>query len=168
MTPATSRRPLGLWLLMTVLLLLSVNGLYGGLAFLLDPSGRLLGVTPDLLSRVPLITTFLLPGLFLLIVMGVLPLALIVLLWRRPEWHTLDAITAATHEHWTWDAALLFSIATLGWIAVQVLLIGYYGGPQILVIAIGAILLLLTLLPSVRRYFAADEPAPIRLPTRRP
>lgn len=168
MPSATSRRPLGLWLLMGVLLLLSINGCYGGLAFLLDPSGRLLGVTPELLSRVPLVTTFLLPGLFLLIVMGLLPLALIAALWRRPKWGALDAISAATREHWAWAAALAFSIVTLGWISVQVLLIGYYGGPQLFVIAIGLILLLLTLLPSVRRHLAAEEPAPMRRPTRRP
>jgi len=58
--------------LIILLLLLGIGGLGGGIVMLLEPSGALLNLTPDFLDPLP-ISNFILPGLFLTIVMGFFP-----------------------------------------------------------------------------------------------
>jgi hypothetical protein len=59
-----------------------VRRIGGGAAMLADPSGVSMGLLPDLLDSLPL-TNFILPGLFLVIVMGILPIGIAWGLWRR-------------------------------------------------------------------------------------
>ena len=65
------KRPLMLWPLIFFLLFLALGGLYGGITLLVDPSGNLLGLD-DVLPLVP-VSDFILPGIFLLVVMGLAP-----------------------------------------------------------------------------------------------
>ncbi|MCB8920284.1 MAG: hypothetical protein H6662_01760 [Ardenticatenaceae bacterium] len=60
---------------------LALGGLYGGIAMLVNPSGESLQVT-EVLPLLP-VQNFVLPGLFLLFVMGVCPLSLVYSLWTR-------------------------------------------------------------------------------------
>lgn len=75
------RRPLSIWVLLIGLALLGLGGLHEGIALVLDPSGSSMGVPLSLLDGLPL-SDFLLPGLFLLMVMGLAPWRLIVGVWK--------------------------------------------------------------------------------------
>jgi len=68
------QRPFTLWLLVFFLLFLALGGLYGGIAMLADPTGSALQMT-EILSLLP-VPDYTLPGLFLLFVMGLVPLFL--------------------------------------------------------------------------------------------
>ena len=57
------QRPLALWPLLFLLLLLGAGGLYGGIAMLIDPTGGLLQLT-EVLPLLP-VSDYILPGLFL-------------------------------------------------------------------------------------------------------
>lgn len=69
-------------LLIIVLAFLSLSGLGGGIGFVLDPSGENVGVPNNLLDNVPF-STFLIPGLWLLIVSGIGSAVIIYGLVRR-------------------------------------------------------------------------------------
>ena len=85
------RRPLLLWPLIILLLVLSLGGgFYGGITMLIDPSGNLLQVA-DVLPLIP-VPNFILPGIFLLLVMGVFPLFLAFGLIARPNWPRIDSL----------------------------------------------------------------------------
>jgi len=62
-----------------------MDGLGGGIAMFLDPSGALMELPADLLATLP-ISNFILPGLFLMIVMGIFPFVVAWGLWRRTPW----------------------------------------------------------------------------------
>lgn len=130
------KRPLSLWPLLFLLLFLAVGGLYGGIAMLADPGGDLIGLA-HILPRLP-VSDFTLPGLFLLIVMGITPLVLIFGLLRR--------------SRWAWRVTLALDITLVLWLTFQAILIGF-GEPIQLITAIdGALILLLALTPGIRRY----------------
>ena len=79
------RRPFMLWPLIFILLFLALGGgLYGGITMLIDPTGNRLGVA-DALPLLP-VTNFILPGIFLIVVMGLFPLLLTYGLIARPNW----------------------------------------------------------------------------------
>ena len=78
-------RPFTLWALIGCLLFLSISGLAGGIGMLIDPSGASLSLPDDLLANLP-IDTFLLPGLYLVVVYGLLAPAIAYGLWKRAPW----------------------------------------------------------------------------------
>ncbi len=65
--------------------LLSFGALYGGGTLILAPDGSLLGISDDALAGSPF-DSYLIPGIFLLLVIGIFPLVLAVAALRRAEW----------------------------------------------------------------------------------
>src|SRR3954454_11494832 len=91
------------------LLLLGIGGIYGGIVFLLDPSGGLMQMSLSYLDGLPL-RSYALPGLWLLIVMGVSPLVILYGLWAQPTWSWTALIERRSHAHWAWTAAIALCI----------------------------------------------------------
>lgn len=138
-------------LLAAWLVFLALGGLYGGLSMLLDPTGRLLqmdAVLPQLL-----VPDFRLPGLFLVVVMGLVPLVLAYALLRQPHWSWAEAMPRLRRQYWAWTASLVLSALLILWLLLQAALIGFRWPIQYVTAANGLIILVLTLLPAVRRAF---------------
>jgi len=144
LTGIRPRKPFAVWGLIADLIVLGVGGLYGGVLFVLDPSGAAMGVPLSLLDGLPL-SDFLVPGLFLLGVMGLAPLALVVAVWRR--WPR------------TWPALMGLGAVLLLWLAGEFVLWGYQAPIQIITSVLCAGLLGFGLLPSTRRWLRRTESA---------
>jgi len=121
--------------LIILLLLLGIGGLGGGIVMLLEPSGALLNLTPDFLDPLP-ISNFILPGLFLTIVMGFFPFIISWGLYKRAPW--------------AWNAAAIQGVTLVLWICFQILLWGKPVGIQIVYLLWGIAIVGLCLTPSVR------------------
>jgi hypothetical protein len=147
-------RPFTLWLLMFFLLLLGIGGIYGGIIFLLDPSGNLMGLPPEFLPRLP-VPDYTLPGIFLLAAMGIAPLVLLYGLVTRPRWRWTNIFTRWSGRHWSWTGTLYLGIGLALWLAIEGVLIGFSAPMQFITAFIGISILLLVLTPPVRRYFRA-------------
>lgn len=89
--------------------LIGVGAVPAGLAFILDPSGSLIGMSPEMLEGSPL-PDFLVPGIFLLLVNGIGSLTGAVLTFRR---HALAG-----------RAAMGLGAFLMAWIVVQVWVLG--------------------------------------------
>lgn len=154
MASPSRRAPAALWLLVALLAFLAIGGLYGGLAMLADPSGEALNMAEVLpLLRVP---DYRLPGLFLAVIMGLLPLVLIYALLARPSWSWAEPIARRGGHHWAWLATVALGIVLLGWLALQGLLIGFRWPIQVVTAANGLLILVCAWLPGVRRHFRRD------------
>jgi hypothetical protein len=105
------QRPFMLWPLISVLLLLALGGFYGGIAMLADPTGVSLQLS-DVLPLLP-VPNFILPGIFLLIVMGLLPLQLAYALISRPNWPWVDSLFKWSKFYWA-RTGTLSHVAILG------------------------------------------------------
>lgn len=134
---STKTRPLVIWLLIVLLVFLSVGGFFGGLNMLLDPSGGSLGLPQDLLAGLP-VSSFLLPGLFLIGVMGLLPLLAAYGLWA--------------HRAWAWNMVVTQAMILIAWIGLQLLLWGAPAPIQLFYLVYGVVLLVLCLMPGARAY----------------
>lgn len=115
-------------LLIIVLAFLSLSGLGGGIGFVLDPSGENVGVPNNLLDNVPF-STFLIPGLWLLIVYGIGSAVIIYGLVRRQSWAEM--------------AGMLLGVVLIGWIIGQVILWGDPMWLQYLYFVVGVTLVVL-------------------------
>ena len=122
---------------MTLLLFQGISGLYGGGALILDSSGSMIQLPASFLEGSPF-ETYLVPGIILFVVLGVFPLIVWYGLWRRTSW--------------SWQGAVLVSVALVIWIAMEIVMIGYQSEPPLQLIygVVGVALLVLTQIPSVR------------------
>ncbi len=147
-------RPLALWPLLFSLLFLGMGGLYGGFAMLADPSGSLLGLT-DVLPLLP-VPDYILPGLFLFFVMGLVPLLLVYGLFVRPHWSWIQPFFCWSGYYWAWTGTLGLGMTLGVWLLVQGLLIGFSSGIQHVTAATGFFIILLALTPEIKNFYAGE------------
>jgi hypothetical protein len=133
-----------------------IGEFYGGISFLSDPlqQNNTMNVPLSMLDGL-FIHNFILPGLFLLIVIGIVPFLIAFGLTFRPVWVWTDALNRWTHRHWSWTAACLLSIILILWLGVEILIMrsGKLFPPQIATGALGFILFGLVWLPAVRKNY---------------
>ena len=150
MTNNATPRPSAVSALIFLQIFLGLNGLAGGLAFVLAPDGHLLQMPFSHLRNTPF-SSFLIPGLLLLLFLGVYPLAVAYSLWKRPAWRWPDALNPFKLTHWSWAASMAAGVIAMIWIVVQIQWIPV-GFLHVFIFGWGILILVVTLLPSVRRY----------------
>jgi len=151
------QRPITLWPLLFALVFLATGGLYGGISMLTDPTGGSLGLT-EVLPNLP-VPDYIMPGLFLLIVMGLLPLLLTYGLLARPNRTWAETLSRWGH-HWAWLGTLALGAVLAVWLIVQGLLIGFRWPIQYVTAVDGFLIVMLALAPGVRRFYAKNDPRP--------
>lgn len=137
-------RPLTFYILIGLMTFQGLSGLFGGIMLVFDPSGNSLNMPIDLLKNSPF-TNYLIPGIILLLILGILPLGVTNGLWKK--------------QKWSWYGSLFVSLALLIWIFVEVLMIGYQAEPPLQLIygLAGILLLIFTLMPSVKNFLIVDN-----------
>ena len=146
------KRPFVLWILIFFLVFLALGGLYGGIAMLTDPSGNLLQMA-EILPMLP-VPDYTLPGLFLLFVMGIAPLFLTFGLLARPNWAWATSLSRWSNHHWSWAGTVVLGIILVLWLIIEAIMIGFEWPIQYVTAVNGILILLLALVPSVRKYYA--------------
>ncbi len=142
-------RSIPLYLLIFLHGMLGLGGLYGGGLLVLDPSGRWLGMPMALLEDSPF-NNFLIPGLLLLVLVGLLALLVAYALWARPKWSAFEKLNAYPDCHWAWAFSLYTGFSLGIWINVQLLMVAAHSTLQPIYGLVALAILVLTLLPPVR------------------
>jgi hypothetical protein len=142
MASDSNDRPLALWLLIALLTVLGVRGLLGGGQFLLAPSGSIIGVPTAVLAPTP-VDDFLLPGVFLFVTLGILPLVVAAGLYDGRSWARGGAV----------GVALLLGV----WAIVEGFVLGFGERLQYVNLVQSVAMLVLAVSPSVRESYAAVE-----------
>ena len=136
------RRPATVWILLVLLVIQGLGGLAGGLALTLKPDGSIVQMPLSYLDGSPF-PDFLIPGLILFLVLGVLPLVAAVGLWMC--------------RTWAWYAAFAVGCGLMIWILVEIMIIPFswlqpvFGLVGVLIFAVAA-------LKSVRRFYGVALP----------
>jgi hypothetical protein len=135
------RRPRSVWALVVFLALQALGAIGGGIGLVQDPVNNI-GLSIGLLDGTPF-SDYLWPGLILLIVVGVFPLAVLYGVLRR--------------RLWGWWLALAAGAGLIIWIIVEGILLGYLSGSgiglQIVFGLIGLLVVIAALLRPTRGYF---------------
>ncbi len=142
MTNETERRPITIILLIILLVFLGLGGFVGGIPMQVDPTGSSMGLPAGLLENLP-IDNFVLPGLFLIVVMGIIPIVIAVGVWRRSDW--------------AWVATLAIGGVLVLWILFQFILWGEPIAIQYFYLMLGLVIFAMGWLPSTRRYLHSDR-----------
>jgi hypothetical protein len=76
---------------------------------------------PAWLDRLPLIDSWLGPGLVLSLGFGIGSLVTTYGLLRRPRWRLTVPIERLTGQHWSWTASVLLGVGLIAWITLEVI-----------------------------------------------
>jgi hypothetical protein len=109
-SPAVRR---ALWL---ALAFQGVSGVGGGAGLVVDPSGELLSIPQQWLQGSPF-SDYLIPGLILFSILGIGPL--------------IVAAGVRRKRPWARSAALIVGVVLAGWLATEIVMIGYQPTPPL-------------------------------------
>jgi len=146
------KKPFTLYVLIFLLVFLALGGIYGGLSMLFDPSGNSLQVA-EILPLLP-ISDFILPGIFLLLVMGFAPLFLAYALLVRLDWAWANMLSRRSHHHWAWLGTIGLGAILVLWLVVEGFMIGFHWPIQYITAVNGLLILIFALVPSIRAYYS--------------
>jgi hypothetical protein len=152
MIHSAERMPPVVKLLLVFHLLLAAGAFFGGGGLVIDPSGNLLLLPLSFLDRSPF-SSYLLPGVMLIVLFGFIPLITVWGFIRRPSWKAPEVINLFKEKHWAWSVSLYTGFALVIWIIVQT-----YFFQQVLVIhlacaGLGLLIQAVTVLPQVQSWF---------------
>lgn len=145
-------KPLSLYLLIFLIAFLSIGGFYGGIALTFDPSGNFMQMSLSFLEGTPF-HNYLIPGLILLLFMGIFPMFLLYPLITKPQWKWANLFNIYKEKHWSWTYSLYTGIILVLWMDFQLMIIGYGQIIQTIYSFYGILLVIICLIPSVKRYY---------------
>jgi hypothetical protein len=148
---SNTRRPFAAWILIVLMIVLAIGGIVSGPMLFLSPNGNLIGMSTDYLNGSPF-PDFLLPGVILFLFNGVFP-ALVAAGLIVTGWKGLNVLNPFKAFKWAWTGSLAAGVILLIWIITETAMLGYISFLQPVMGAWGIIILLLTVLPGVRRFY---------------
>ncbi len=142
----TTRRPPQVVVAAVLLLFLGVSALPSGLAMILG-----IGVDSfpsDWLDYLPLIESWVVPGLVLSIGFGLGSLLAAYGVLRRPEWRWTGFVQGWTGHHWSFLATILIGLGLVVWIGLELIYLPGVHWLQIMYGLLGLAILLCPLLAA--------------------
>ena len=106
------------YLLVSLLVFLGLGAIGGGGVFIVSPSGELMGMPLSMLAHSPF-SDFLIPGIILFVILGLIPIGVAVALVKRPAYKWAEQLNFCKDMHWSWTFSLYVAIALIIWIQIQ-------------------------------------------------
>lgn len=153
--PKFGQKTFACQLLVSLHVLLGIGAVFGGLGLIIDPSGELIKMPISLLAYSPF-SSFLIPGVILLVVLGIAPMVAVYGLIKRKSWKLAEALNLFPERHWSWTLSLSIGFMLIAWIIIQV----YFSKEAVIVhvvyVFLGLLIQAVTLLPSVQYYYSRE------------
>jgi hypothetical protein len=150
----TSRRPPGgIVALASLLGLLTIGALQGGIAMVTNPTEPL-EMTVEYLAKSP-VEDYFLPGLFLLGIaaVSIITIAGLIFGWR---WNWASPIESRIGYRWPWLGAVSIGGILLVFEVVELFMVPFHPVMHPLLVAGSLVIVILAVTPSARRYLAAE------------
>jgi len=149
------KRPIGVYILAILMVIMGLMAILGGAMLTIKPDGSLMKIPVSDLAHSPF-PDFFIPGLFLLIVLGILPLILTYALFARPDGAIFRRLNLYTDMAWPWTWAVYYGLLLILWIIIEISWVGYHTIVQSIVAVWGVAIVALALAPRIRKYYSKD------------
>jgi hypothetical protein len=147
MKPKTTRN-----ILLLLLLFLGLGAVGGGGVLIVSPSGKWFGMPLSLLDHSPF-SDFLLPGIILFVVLGLIPCGLVVALLTTPISTLADRLNVYPDMHWAWTSSIYVAFALIIWLQAEMMFLQAVGWLHAAYMGLAVGILFVALLPPVRALY---------------
>ena len=128
---------------------LGLGAFGGGGVFIISPSGDLMGMPLSVIQHTPF-TNFLIPGIILFIVLGLMPIMLMYALIKKPKWRLPEFFNFFSDMHWAWSFTVYTGFALIIWIQAEMAYMNAVHWSHSLYIGLAVVILFVSALPKVR------------------
>ena len=133
-----------------VLGFLALGAIGGGIVLMISPMGELIGLPLSEFKNLPF-SSFLIPGIILFSVFGVIPLLLIIALLKKPESKIAEQINIFKDMHWAWTYSIYIAFSLIGWIYIQLIFLqGEVSWLHTFYMFYAILIIIMALLPQMR------------------
>jgi hypothetical protein len=139
-------------ILLILLAFLGLGAIFGGGVLMISPSGNLFGMPLSMLERSPF-SNFLIPGIILFVVLGLIPIYLIFALIKKPKNRLAEQINFFYDLHWAWTFSIYIAFALIIWIQVEMIFLQDVHWLHSFYMFIGLAIIFVALLPQVRNQY---------------
>ena len=150
-----NKRSFPVYLLWLIVLYQAVSGLFGGAALIYDPQGHIFNMPVFVLNGSPF-EDYLIPGIILFVLLGIVPLVTLYGLIRPQKMKFLNFLNVYSDQAWSWTYSLYTGIMLIIWMDVQIMVIGGGHFLQTIYAFVGVAIVIITLLPPVKRYYQVE------------
>ena len=147
-----NKKPFLVYILLILLFFLSMSAILGGGALTIDPSGTMLGMPLEMLRHSPF-SDFLIPGLFLLVVLGIFPLITFYGLIRKPQSDFSEKFNLDRNQHWSHTFSYYTGLMLILWIDFEVMFLRSVHMLHLIYSLLGVTIVALSQIPGVRGYY---------------
>ena len=149
-------RAISTYILMFLLLFQAVSAIPSGLLMVFDPSGKTLGVPIEMLQESPF-NNFLIPALFLLIILGIFPAIIVFALIKKTKSLLAEKINLHKNYHWSWTFSYYVGLLLVLWINMQQFFIKSYSVLHFVYSMLGVVIIFIAHLPATRNDYKIDS-----------
>jgi hypothetical protein len=139
-------------LLIFLLALLGLGAIFGGTLFIISPSGKLFGMPLSMLENSPF-NNFLIPGIILFSVLGLVPIGLTFALIKRPQNKFAELFNFYTDMYWAWTYCIYIAFALIIWIQFEMTFLRAIHWSHTLYMFFAITILFVALLPQIRSQY---------------
>ena len=133
--------------------LLGIGAISGGIILMISPNGDLLGIPLSEFKNIPF-KSYLIPGIILFSVLGVIPILLIFALIKKPKSKLTELFNIFKDMHWAWSFSIYIAFALIGWIHIQLIFLqGVVHWLHTFYTFYAILIIILALLPQVRNFY---------------
>jgi hypothetical protein len=147
-----TKKPKLIYLLMVLMAFQAISALPSAFMLIIHPSGELLGMPLSHLQHSPF-HDFLIPGLFLFLMLGVMPLIIFIALVKPFKSRFFEALNIYRDKHWAWTFSYYTGIILVMWINLQLLMIRQWDFLHLFYSSLGLLVIVVVQYPSVVRYY---------------
>ena len=132
---------------------LGLGAIGGGIVLIISPDGELLGLPLSEFKNIPF-NSYLIPGIILFSILGVIPSLLIIALLKKPESKIAEQINIFNDMHWSWTYSIYIAFALIGWIHIELIFLqGAVHWLQTFYMFYAILIIIIALLPQMRYFY---------------
>lgn len=139
-------------ILIFLLSFLGLGAVGGGGVLIISPSGEMIGMPLSMLKNSPF-NSFLIPGIILFLVLGIVPFLVAFGLLKKPESRLAERLNLFKDMHWAWSYSIYITFALIIWLQTEMFFIQGVSWLHNFYLLIALIIIFLALMPQVRLLF---------------
>jgi hypothetical protein len=131
---------------------LGLGAVAGGVALIISPSGDLLKMPLSLIEKSPF-RSYLIPGIILFSVLGLIPCLLVLALIKKPTSIVAEQFNFFKDMHWSWTFSIYTSFALIIWLQIEMQILQSVSLIHTFFMFLAIAIIFVALLPQIRNQY---------------